>query len=342
MASGGSSESWAVTLRGRPLAEISVRLIDAETSRTRATGLTDLEGRLWVRHPDRGVAVSLCAANRTVSIHRRAGGPVVCTPPMSLPPDGTLELADTPHCAELAIAAECSTVMRRTFDTLAPGLGGAARPPTRVVVPDKSPARLAFVAPVSWPDGRPELRLQRTDAPSGEWPRAGVIAHELAHAVHFRTMPLRTRLNIAARYSAWLASKVATGEAPTHAPAIATTPLVAWLEAFGMLGERFDAYARALGSRVSAAELGPGFVDEELSGGPRLSRQTPGYWPIDTIRPIGHGRIDLGVEGHVYASVFVHRGAEVGLQRAVADYLGSGAAGVTSYEQFRTYLAAVA
>ena len=251
-----------------------------------------------------------------------------------------LSTPSTPHHA--AIVEGCRSSLQRGLDSYAPHLREIFAAQTfTVVYPDRSPARMAFVAPLTVPRGEPQVRLKETDIGAAGQPRPALVAHELAHAAHFTLMPVRTRAAVAARYAGWLAARVVTGSDPTHSADRRTGPLVAWLEAFGLFAERFDIYARRFGAGRSGETLHEAFLAEELDGGKRMATVLPNYCAVgswatasDPLRSA-----DACVEGSVYAGVFLHAGAQRGLTRAVSDYLASAPARVTSLHDYRRFIA---
>lgn len=219
--------------------------------------------------------------------------------------------------------------------------------PVDVVYPDRSPARMSFVEPLAWPTGRPRMRLKADDPRvrgTGGWP-AVVVPHELAHVVHFDAMPLQLRLRVEASYATWLAGRLVRGAPPEHHTAGTSSPLVAWLEAFGLLAERYWLFAqehRRIHRLPGASHQGPqrlvhdlaaAFVHDELSDAPRLAATTPGYVPVCELPPAGTAAA-ASTEGCVYRDVFLHPGARTSLGLAVADYLDASAGGILNMKDY--------
>lgn len=201
---------------------------------------------------------------------------------------------------------------------------GLLTPVVALLYPDRSPARLPFVEPAAPPLGRPRIRLQRGNVdPAGRPLDPAVLAHELAHALHFSLMPTRVRVTLESRYAAWIAARVATGQDPTHAAERRTTAFVAWLEAFGLFAERYDRFVTGgAGGELSARQAH--FVATELTRWQHL---------IDDPDP--------AVEGSVYATAILQPAQEASLATAVADYLGSARHGVLdpgAYAVYRQHL----
>lgn len=214
------------------------------------------------------------------------------------------------------------------------GEGSSGPPPTfSVLYPDRSPAVVSFVEPSAPPRGRPRMRLKHRDTDPrllGDRGAAGsLIPHELAHALHFSFMPLRWRMWIEARYAAWIAGQVARGGDARHDVLLRTSPLVAWLEAFGVFAERFWLFRRRH-PQLSGEALDVAFLDHESKVVEQW--QLPGDAPRRSSRP------DVDIEGLVYRLVFVEYAKRTSLPTAVNLYLRSGGLGVRSYAGFAAAL----
>ncbi len=331
-----------VSLHGRRLPDVAVRFLDPRRGAVTAEARTDAQGRVQIESdPARLRLVQVVARSSTITVLDRFAQSAAVTRAVALPSDGTLDIAGHRNAARVAIASLGAVVLRRVLGGCAPAhFGRVGGNPIRVVYPDGSPARLAFVAPVSWPGGGPLVRLQKADVSSLGVPDTTVLAHELAHAVHFGVMPLPVRARVAATYLGWLARQVATGGDPTHAPNRTTMPLAAWVEAFGLFGQRFDAFTVRVGSGLPAEQLHREFVEDESVGGPRLaaaSNQSMLGDYVGTSPDLTDAQHDI--EGSVYMGAIIARATVVGLPRAVADYLHSGRAGVTTLGGYRRFLA---
>lgn len=210
---------------------------------------------------------------------------------------------------------------------------GPRKPDFSVLYPDRSPAVVSFVEPSAPPRGIPRMRLKHRESD----PRllgdlgapASLVPHELAHALHFAAMPLRWRLWIEARYATWIAGQVARGGDARHDVHIRTSPLVAWLEAFGVFAERFWLFRQRHRDLADTA-LDEAFLDHEA--------QVVARWRATTTTPGGSPRADVDVEGVVYRLVFVEYAQRTSLATAVNLYLRSGARGVRSYAGFAAAL----
>ncbi|KAK4624430.1 hypothetical protein CLAFUW4_05411 [Fulvia fulva] len=111
-----------------------------------------------------------------------------------------------------------------------------------------------------------------------------------------------------------------------HGFNIQTTPMVAYIEAFGLFAERFALFITR--SERHGAELHKAFVDADSrrSGTSRVVER------IDPIAP-AFGRGD--VEGAVYGAVFVHFASLVTLATAVeADYRSD----ALNFSQYRAWI----
>lgn len=226
--------------------------------------------------------------------------------------------------------ARVRTLYRRGLANFAPFDERGATMPVDIVYPDRSPARLAYVEPFSLPSGRPRLRLQPDDLTRDP----AVLAHELAHALHFSLMPSRVRAELSGRYLWWLGSRVATRRDPTHAPTRRTAPLVAWVEAFGLFAERWDHHARrrrTLTAEDFAASQREFVAFEVAHWSSALTAAD--YAVRDTDPPIDD------VEGAVYLNEICRRAAQSTLAAAVAGYLASASAGVLGAEEYRQWRA---
>lgn len=205
------------------------------------------------------------------------------------------------------------------------GGASATRGGIDVVFPDRSPAQLSYVEPAAPPFGMPRLRLRPHDAPVPGRIGSPIIAHELAHAVHFALMPVRTRAWVESRYLAWLAGKVALRRDPTHDTLRRTSPLVAWLEALGLFAERYWLFRQAVAPGLRGPALERAFVRDESSDNPSLARVQRGYQPVgqflDPARP--WSAVPVDIEGAVYAAVFLGLGRQSSLRTAVALYFAS-------------------
>ena len=235
--------------------------------------------------------------------------------------------------AEFAVLA----ALWRAYETVfRPVIGSVPFPvPPRIVFPDRSPAVVAFVEPLTWPTGQPRMRMPAA-YPTGAAidftavGGGGMLAHELAHLVHFAHLSLRCRTAVGARYLAWLASAAVRTGAPFHHTTARTSTTVAWLEAFGIFAERYYWYAHEVaGTRVAAsaplpaARLARDFVADELSVQPVLSGVMPGYFQVARLQS---GKVRQlcdasDVEGGVYGRKFLMIAHESSLALAVKRFV---------------------
>jgi len=118
-----------------------------------------------------------------------------------------------------------------------------ALPRIELSYPDKSPSTLAYVEPVSLSTNFPLMHIKdrssdgRLFGENGQPP--SLIPHELSHALHFATLPTNVRVAAEAKYIGWLTDRIASGQPPFHNTFTVTSPFVAFIEAFGMFGERY-------------------------------------------------------------------------------------------------------
>lgn len=255
------------------------------------------------------------------------------------------DVADAAHYAEaLAIAAAIESAYREVFARFTPlrGRGLSVAPPRltsegsggskasfSVLYPDRSPAVVSFVEPSAPPRGTPRMRLKHRDSDprllGDRGAPAILIPHELAHALHFALMPVRWRLWIEARYATWIAGQVARGGDARHNVHVRTSPLVAWLEAFGVFAERFWMF-QSQHPHLQGDALDSAFVSHESSAVAHW-RLAPDTRPSSPLR-------DVDVEGVVYRLVFVEYAQRTSLATAINLYLRSGSRGVRSYAGF--------
>lgn len=248
-----------------------------------------------------------------------------------------LAIAAALESAYTSVFARFAPLRGRTLSVAPPRLSGERTDGSRraafsVLYPDRSPAVVSFVEPSAPPLGRPRMRLKHRSADPrllGEGgARASLIPHELAHALHFTLMPRRWRMWIEFRYAAWIAGQVARGGDARHDVHLPTSPLVAWLEAFGVFAERFWWFQQRHPDLAGIA-VEEAFVEHES--------QAVADWRM----PSGSARretSDIDVEGVVYRLVFVEYARRTSLATAVNLYLRSGNLGVRSYAGFAAAL----
>lgn len=226
------------------------------------------------------------------------------------------------------VFADFAPLQTATLDIRAPGRVGLATSGITVTYPDTSPAQVSWVEPSALPGGNPKMRLKhRSSDPrllgDGGVP-ATLIPHELAHALHFWLMPRRWRLWVEARYAGWIAGQLARGSDASHSADVPTSPLVAWLEAFGMFAERYWLFRQR--HQLPSAQAQSAFVESELTHKPHTGTAAVSrWWP-------------LNVEGAVYRKVFVEYASRTSLATAVSLYLLSGSRGISTYAGFASAL----
>ncbi|MDQ1250916.1 MAG: hypothetical protein QG597_5296, partial [Actinomycetota bacterium] len=190
--------------------------------------ITDDDGIAQLPGADGSAVVQVLA--RTSVAH--AVKPPTATPSMLLRDGDERDIAGLPGSTGVALAVAAVDVYDRglrefppfraapdpawPLSTVWPGMG-IRTPVIDIVHPDRSPARLPYVEPAAPRSGRPRIRLQRGNLnPDGRPTDPALLAHELAHALHFSLLSTRRRIGIETRYATWLAAMAATGRAPTH------------------------------------------------------------------------------------------------------------------------------
>lgn len=237
-----------------------------------------------------------------------------------------------------------------------------------VVYPDHSVAVLAWVEPKRLGDDYPLLHLKRRDEDTrlfGDGSSAPtLIPHELTHALHFATLPVRLRERAQNEYAEFILTSPLTGLGPFHTFGELTTPEVAYIEAGGFYGQFFGEFlrtrqsgdttllaptqvttalqaefVRAEWNRLTVSTLRGALTDRiprwvPLPGGPRST--PPSGFPIRLDRRFVRASVTGGaVEGAVYAAIFVDFAATVGLDLAASSYF---AADAITFGEYRTYI----
>ena len=169
----------------------------------------------------------------------------------------------------------------------------------------------AFCEPASAQTGQPVIHLSAgvDGDTSGE---RVTIAHELAHALAQSRLSYGERVAMEATYAQWLADESINGD-PAHGFAMQTTPFVAWIEAFGILG---SSYVAAVADATESGE-------DRHETFYRRARARVGY---DTVA-------GPDVEGAVFGALFVDFASHpwVGLDYVVSSYVDCGALNVANY-----------
>jgi hypothetical protein len=242
-------------------------------------------------------------------------------------------------------------------------------PRIEVVYPDRSPAAVAFVEPVSLGTGFPLIHLKHKafnppgrarvngklfgvpdpvpdpadPIPPGEPVTAPTtIPHELAHALYFALMPATTRASVETQYLGWIANRVAASLPPFHNTTLVTTPFVAFIEALGIFSERFFFFSRMRVPSLTGVPLRQAFFRDELSATPLLATANlSGYSQVGRRNSAGNIAPTLtgdDVEGAIYGAVFLDFASRPGLREAVAQYMRSGRNSVLNFDDFRNFV----
>lgn len=316
------------TLHGQPWRRALLSVHDPRARSARLTAVTDDDGLSMVPAPGPVVLVRAHARNG-VARAVDARGATVSAPTIRVRDGDDIEIGGYAQGPQFALVAACLAGYDRGLRTLEPWstLPDPSSPLGRRTVevryPDTTPARLPFVEPYAPPRGLPRIRITRTAVAhdlAGIDP--GMVAHELAHALHFAALPARRRAWVEGRYLAWLAARVATGRDPTHAPDRVTTPFVAWIEAFGLFAERFDAFVGTTPARPGGSgDVHAAFVAAELA------RAT---------KPRAPGR-QGACEGDVYTEVFLRDSLRTSLDESVSGYVRASREGVFDVASYRAW-----
>lgn len=146
----------------------------------------------------------------------------------------------------------------------------------QIVYPDNLGQAAPFVEPTSLATGYPLLHLKNksqaaTDSQYNSYDRLfglhesrpEIMPHELAHALHFAQLddPRRTQVEI--DYVKYLLGSIIRSGDASHGVNQHTTPMVAYIEAFGMFSERAIAFVEYWARNQNAEARKAGF-DENL------------------------------------------------------------------------------
>jgi hypothetical protein len=219
-------------------------------------------------------------------------------------------------------------------------------PRIEVVYPDKSPATLAFVEPVSLGTGFPLIHIKDKSLEPRLFGTGGtdrtLIPHELSHALYFSIMPATTRTSVEAQYLGWITGRVASGLPPFHNTNLATTPFVAWIESLGIFSERFFFFSSRRTPQLTGDALRQAFFRDELSAAPLLQTTSlTGYSQVGTLNAAGNVVPALtgdNIEGALYGAIFLDFARRVGLREAVGRYLNSSDDSVLVFDDFRNLI----
>ena len=215
----------------------------------------------------------------------------------------------------------------------------ARRAPASCRFPESiMPSKVAWVNPHEAFTGSPlmYLKSQKSDARlfGTAKRKATLIPHEFAHTVHFGSLSLVRRKELAGRYMAWILGEVTSGRSGTHRTDKATDPLVAFVESIGIFSQRFYFFAKEVRPDLQGATLRKAFVDDELSEDRALARVLPGAEAVGVRSADGKVAAHLtgaNVEGAVYGAIFIDLGSRIGLHRVVSMFLRSGALDVDDF-----------
>lgn len=228
------------------------------------------------------------------------------------------------------------------------------------------PGMLAFVEPHSASTGFPLLHLRgRLGTPDGDGRLFGegnsrpiLIAHELAHALHFSLFSDAHRQRIQTDFLGWIINDMANGGGGRHTAGKQTSPMVAYIEAFGEFAGRLSEFVRVTlqGQTVTTAPLAPytmtsqerqAFFALEIDGPvndpPKLAMRAPNRTAIPNAAALAAQSPPIVLtggsdEGSVYGCIFVEFARRGGLRTAVNAYLQSAAKGVTTFGEYRTWV----
>lgn len=193
-----------------------------------------------------------------------------------------------------------------------------------IVYPDNLPQELAFVEPKSIRTSYPLVHLKAPGQGRGDG--SAPLPHELGHALHFALLDDDERGDVELNYARFLIGDITSGGRAHHGFDVQTTPMVAYIEAFGLFSQRFARFEAS--SNEQGAELHAAFVQAEM--------QRP-----DTARVVASGAAVASafaredVEGAVYGAVFVHFASLTSLATAVEAFFRSQA---TTFDQYRAWV----
>ncbi len=206
-----------------------------------------------------------------------------------------------------------------------------------IVFPDQLPQPLAFSEPKSLSTGFPLIHVKtnaedpRLFGTSGELPT--IIPSELSHALHFSQLSANGRTRVTNEYVTFILANLAGGGPGTHNIGIATSPLVAFVEAMDHFSSRFSEFVRQGVSTATGAALRQAFIQAELD--------PANYWFSDTqvgtitgntVSPNFTGGDD---EGAIYGAIFLDFARRAGMRTAVNAYYTSGA---LTFGEYRNWI----
>lgn len=143
----------------------------------------------------------------------------------------------------------------------------------RVVWPSIGVVGLAYTEPAGPPSGYPRIHMDGPDAANESLQR-----HELAHALHLSKLSSQKRLELENEYVGWLVGELSLGNSATHSFAVDTSPLVAFIEAFGCFGEvysdvvpisgdKHQDFFERIANNLESNSGGCGSMDDAVRGG---------------------------------------------------------------------------
>ena len=192
-----------------------------------------------------------------------------------------------------------------------------------IVYPDNLFQELAFVEPKSIRTSYPLVHLKGPGQGRGDG--SGPLPHEFAHALHFALLDGDKRGDVELNYAKFLIGDALAGGRAHHGFNIQTTPMVAYIEAFGLFSERFARYQTS--SAAEGAALHTAFVQAEL--------QRPDTARIVTSNaPVQPAFMRDDVEGAVYGAIFVHFASLTTLATAVEAFYRSEAVTFDGYHRW--------
>jgi len=195
-----------------------------------------------------------------------------------------------------------------------------------IVYPDNLPQELAFVEPKSFRTSYPLVHLKGPGQGRGDG--SYPLPHELAHALHFAMLNDDQRGDVELNYIRFLVGDIISGGCGHHGFNIQTTPMVAYIEAFGLFSQRFARYQAS--SEAQGAALHTAFVQAEL-------QRSDTARIVISNAPIQPAFMRDDVEGAVYGAIFVHFASLAGLTTAVEAFYRSQA---VTFDQYHSWILA--
>jgi hypothetical protein len=171
---------------------------------------------------------------------------------------------------------------------------------------------ITFVEPSETYSGFPLIHLEDMDGM-----RHATMAHELGHALHFAKLPQPLRDKIEKDYLDWINAEVTAGRPGTHSFDVETTPMIAYLEAFGCFA---GAYEGVMDS--SSPDEGPlrhqRFFEEVRKA---LAGEAAASSLWGSCRTIDRSVRGERVEGALFLTLFYDWAQNVGLDFVVDQYV---------------------